>query len=72
MVLKEVVVPAIKGKKMENMRFYEFLNDCLKLLCKELLVMIQNFSEILVLVYDVVNLWYRRGHKICSTSRDYN
>ena len=72
MLLKEVMVSAIKGKKMENMRFYEFLNDCLKLLCKELLVMIQNFSEILVLVFDVVNLWYKRGHMICSTSRDYN
>jgi hypothetical protein len=50
MVLKEVVVSTIKGKKMENMRFYEFLNHCMELLCKELLMMIQNLSEILILV----------------------
>jgi hypothetical protein len=52
MILKEIVVPTIEGKKMENMRFYEFLNDCIKLMCKELLVMIQNLSEILMLVND--------------------
>ena len=56
MVLKEIVVPTIEGKKMENMRFYEFLNDCIKLMCKELLVMIQNLSEILMLVNDE-KLW---------------
>jgi hypothetical protein len=52
MVLKEIMVPAIGGKKMKNMRFYEFLNNWMKLMCKELLVMIQNLSEILMLVYD--------------------
>jgi len=50
MVLKEVLVSTIKGKKMKNMRFYEFLNHCMKLLCKELLMMIQNLSEILILI----------------------
>lgn len=47
-----IVVSAIKGKKMKNMRFYEFLNYCMKLLCKEMLVMIQSLCEILMLVYD--------------------
>ena len=52
MVLKEVVVSIIEGKKTENMRFYKFLNNCMKLFCKELMVMTQNLSEILMLVYD--------------------
>jgi len=59
MVLKEIMVPAIGGKKMKNMRFYEFLNDWMKLMCKELLVMIQNLSEILMLVYDE-KLWMEK------------
>jgi len=59
MVLKEIMVPAIGGKKMKNMRFYEFLNNWMKLMCKELLVMIQNLSEILMLVYDE-KLWMEK------------
>ena len=50
MVLKEVMVSTIEGKIMKNMRFYEFFNDCMKLLCKEFLMMIQNLSEIIILV----------------------
>jgi len=53
------MVPTIGGKKMKNVRFYEFLNDWMKLMCKELLVMIQNLSEILMLVYDE-KLWMEK------------